>query len=192
MMSRCPWAESSPLMIHYHDKEYGRSVTEDNQLFELLVLELNQAGLSWQTILNKRENFRAAFANFQVAKVAAFSKEDEALLLENEGIIRHRKKIQAAIVNAEKILDLQKEFGSFYLYLKKALGEIPPHGFTKPEEVPSETEDSKRLSQLLKKRGFQFVGSKVCYSFLQSAGFVNDHLTTCFCYEEIEKNRKTN
>lgn len=190
MMNRCFWAESSPLMQEYHDEEYGRLVTKDDKLFEILSLEINQAGLSWETILKKRKNFQKAFLDFQIEKVANFSEKEIAQLMENPGIIRHKKKIQAVCENARRILEIQKEYGSFYRYLKEVLGKISPHAFLQAKDIPSETPLSKKLSQDLKKRGFQFVGSKVCYSFLQSAGFVNDHVTSCFCYQEIEKNRK--
>lgn len=187
-MMRCPWSTNNPLMQQYHDERFGVPVTSDTELFKMLVLELNQAGLSWQTVLNKEAAFDEAFDQFDLHKVAAYDETKVAALLTNAGIIRHRKKIAAAITNAQAILKIQKDYGSFQAYLWDFVGgaTIVNH-WTTLAEIPSKTELSDRLSRALKKHGFVFVGSTTLYSFLQATGFINDHLTTCFRYQELQK-----
>lgn len=187
-MMRCPWSTNNPLMQQYHDERFGVPVTSDTELFKMLVLELNQAGLSWQTVLNKEAAFDEAFDQFDLHKVAAYDETKVAALLTNAGIIRHRKKIAAAITNAQAILKIQKDYGSFQAYLWDFVGgaTIVNH-WTALAEIPSKTELSDRLSRALKKQGFAFVGSTTLYSFLQATGFINDHLTTCFRYQELQK-----
>jgi len=170
-------------MIAYHDKEWGVPVHDDRKLFEFLVLEGAQAGLSWSTVLKKRENYRAAFRGFDPAVVARFTARDAQRLLKNEGIIRNRLKIQSAITNARLVLDLQQEFGSFDAYLWRFVkGRPRRHACRQLSPRPATAEESDALSKDLKKRGFKFVGSTICYAFMQAVGMANDHLTTCFRY----------
>ena len=171
---RCWWCGDDPLYVAYHDSEWGRLQTDDIRLFEKLCLEGFQAGLSWITILRKRENFRAAFDGFDFRKIAAYDDSDVARLLQNDGIVRHGQKIRSVINNAQKMVDLIKEYGSFYAYLKPyALGEDSPSlRATSPESIA--------LSKDLKKRGFSFVGPTTAYAFLQAMGMVNDHVEGCF------------
>ena len=185
----CPWAGTDPLYIAYHDTEWGRPVTDDTRLFEKLCLEGFQSGLSWITILRKRENFRAAFAGFDIEKLAAFDEDDLARLLGDAGIVRHRGKIESAINNARRALVLREEFGS----LAKYVWSFEPHPQTRPSDFSWEslraiawTEASKALSKDLKKRGWSFVGPTTCYAFMQAMGMVNDHIETCPCRPEIE------
>lgn len=178
---RCPWCVNDPLYIKYHDEEWGKLVTDDRILFEYLILEGAQAGLSWLTILKKRENYRKAFDHFDPAKVARFDRKKIDLLLANDGIIRNRLKITSAINNAKLFLDMQKEFGSFGNYLKKYF----PAGFPivnnlkTLKDIPISTPVSDAISNDMKKRGFKFFGTTTCYSFLQATGYVNDHLINC-------------
>jgi DNA-3-methyladenine glycosylase I len=184
-MIRCHWAQREPL-ITYHDQEWGVPLHDDRALFEFLVLEGAQAGLSWETILKKRENFREAFNQFDPATVAAYDQSKVAELLANAGIIRNRLKISAAIQNAKSLLAVQKEFGSFDKYLWQFVGGKPRRNeWHQPKEVPASTPESDSLSKDLKKRGFKFVGSTICYAFMQAVGMVNDHATDCFRYKEI-------
>jgi DNA-3-methyladenine glycosylase I len=186
-MNRCTWA-TNDLNIPYHDTEWGAPVHDDRALFEFLILEGAQAGLSWDTILRKRENYRAAFDNFDAAKVAAYGDKKVAELLANEGIIRNRLKIASAIRNAKAFLNVQEEFGSFDKYIWGFVGGKPiDNGFTGFGQVPAKTEISDAISKDLKKRGFNFVGSTIMYAFMQATGMVNDHLTSCFRYEEIAR-----
>ncbi len=178
----CPWAGNDPLYRQYHDTEWGVPLHDDQRLFELLVLEGMQAGLSWLTILRKREHFRQAFAHFDPAIVAGFDETQVTALLQNPGIIRNRLKIRAAIANAQAFLAVQAEFGSFdhYLWSWVDCRPIINHWDTLAD-IPARTELSDRLSQDLIRRGFKFVGSTICYALLQSAGLVWDHLAGCFC-----------
>jgi DNA-3-methyladenine glycosylase I len=188
-VKRCSWGESAPDYVVYHDTEWGRPVTEDNRLFEKLCLEGFQSGLSWLTILRKRENFRKAFNGFDIAKVARMGEEDVDRLLLDAGIIRHRGKIASTINNAARAKDIQKEFGSLAAYVWGF--EPEPDG--KPVvagQIPSETEGSKALSKDLRKRGFSFVGPTTVYAFMQAMGLVNDHVEGCFCRAECERERK--
>lgn len=184
-MKRCPWADSSPKMQKYHDEVWGRPVYDDQQLFRKLMLDINQAGLSWETILNKSDHFDCAYEQFEIAKVASFNEEKIAALLQDAGIVRNRLKVRAAVNNAQKVLEIQKEFGSFSQYLWGFTDQKPiQHHFTALEEVPATSTLSDQITKDLKKRGFKFVGSTIIYAFLQAVGIVNDHLTTCWCYQK--------
>jgi DNA-3-methyladenine glycosylase I len=179
-ISRCSWP-TNELSIQYHDTEWGVPVHEDRLLFEYLILEGAQAGLSWQTILNKRENYRAAFANFEPAKVARFDAKKAEQLMNNPGIVRNRLKIASTITNAKAFLKVQEEFGSFDAYLWRFVEGKPIVNHRKSmKEVPARTEVSDALSKDLLKRGFKFVGSTICYANMQAIGMVNDHMVTCF------------
>ncbi len=179
-ITRCPWA-TTEAMIAYHDKEWGVPVHDDQKLFEFLILEGAQAGLSWSTILNRRENYRKAFARFDPKRVAKFTARDVARLLKDAGIIRNRLKIESAIRNAKAFLAVQKEFGSFDAYVWQFADREPDKARRKNfGDVPARTEQSDAMSKDLKRRGFNFVGSTICYAFMQATGIANDHLTTCF------------
>ena len=181
MIKRCAWADSTPLMTRYHDTEWGVPVHDDGMLFELLTLEGAQAGLSWTTILNKRAGYRSAFANFDVRKVARFDRGKIAALMANPGIVRNRLKIESTISNANAFIAVQQEFGSFDDYLWRFVGGSPLRNkWRMPRDVPASTELSNIISKDLKKRGFRFVGTTICYAFMQATGLVNDHLRTCF------------
>jgi DNA-3-methyladenine glycosylase I len=182
---RCPWP-SNDLSIRYHDLEWGVPVHDDRLLFEYLILEGAQAGLSWQTVLNKRENYRAAFDNFDAEKIARYGDKQTARLLANEGIIRNRLKIAATIQNAKSFLKVREEFGSFDKYLWRFVDGRPVVNRRKSmQEVPARTEISDALSKDLLKRGFKFIGSTICYANMQAVGMVNDHLVTCFRHKEL-------
>ena len=182
---RCPWP-SNDLSIRYHDLEWGVPVHDDRLLFEYLILEGAQAGLSWQTVLNKRENYRAAFDNFDAEKIARYGDKQTARLLANEGIIRNRLKIAATIQNAKSFLKVREEFGSFDEYLWRFVDGRPVVNRRKSmQEVPARTEISDALSKDLLKRGFKFVGSTICYANMQAVGMVNDHLVTCFRHKQL-------
>ena len=181
MIKRCAWADSTPLMTRYHDTEWGVPVHDDGMHFELLTLEGAQAGLSWTTILNKRAGYRSAFANFDVRKVARFDRGKIAALMANPGIVRNRLKIESTISNAHAFIAVQQEFGSFDDYLWRFVGGSPLRNkWRMPRDVPASTELSDIISKDLKKRGFHFVGTTICYAFMQATGLVNDHLRTCF------------
>ncbi len=185
---RCAWVGNDPLMVKYHDEEWGKPVHDDKTLFEMLILEGAQAGLNWQTVLNKRENYRKAFSGFDPAKVAGYNETDVACLLSNPGIIRNRLKIAAAIQNAKAFLAIQAEFGSFDAYVWRFVGGKPiANKIWSIEDVPVTTRESDSLSKDLQKRGFKFVGSTICYSFMQAVGMVNDHQTDCFRYSEVKQ-----
>jgi DNA-3-methyladenine glycosylase I len=185
-IQRCSWASGDPLLIAYHDEEWGVPVHKDGKLFEFLILEGVQAGLSWLTVLRKRENYRAAFGGFDPAVVAGYKERDVQRLLANEGIIRNRSKIEAAITNANKFLDIQQEFGSFDAYIWSFIGGKPKnHGFRSLAGIPATTEESDAMSRDLKKRGFKFVGPTICYAFMQAVGMVNDHTIDCFRHGKI-------
>jgi DNA-3-methyladenine glycosylase I len=177
---------NSPLMIEYHDKEWGVPVHDDMTLFEFLVLEGAQAGLSWQTVLNKRENYRRAFHAFEPAKVARYNNKDVQRLLRDAGIIRNRLKIEATINNAKQILEVRKEFDSFDKYIWGFVGGKPiKHRFASLNEIPATTRESDAMSKDLRKRGLRFVGPTICYAFMQAVGMVNDHTTNCFRYDTL-------
>lgn len=185
-MKRCPWAEGSALERAYHDHEWGRPVHDDRLLFEFLVLEGAQAGLSWSTILKKREGYRRAFDHFEPAKVATYSEAKIARLLENPEIIRNRLKVRAAVTNARAFLAVQEEFGSFDAYIWQFVGGRPiRNAWQDPADIPATTPQSEAMSRDLKRRGFKFVGATICYAFMQAVGMVNDHLVDCFAYDEI-------
>ncbi|WP_240206658.1 DNA-3-methyladenine glycosylase I [Vibrio sp. CyArs1] len=187
MCKRCPWLdETKPDYVEYHDKEWGVPVLDDQTMFEYLVLESAQAGLSWYTILKRREGYRNAFANFDVEKVARFTQEDERRLREDSGIIRNKLKISSTITNAQHFIEIQEEFGSFCNYIwsfvdNKVLVTSPKT----LEDYPATSEVSDRLSKDLKKRGFKFVGSTIIYAHLQAAGLINDHSVSCYRRQEV-------
>ena len=176
---RCPWPGDDPLMVAYHDLEWGVALHDDRALFELLVLEGAQAGLSWRTVLHRRAGYRVAFEGFDIERVAAYGEDDVARLFADPGIVRNRAKVHAAIANARAVLEVQREHGSFDAYLWSFAPPPRPRPASL-EDVPAETEESRALSRALRKRGFGFVGPTICYAFIQSAGLVDDHLTTCF------------
>ncbi len=185
-MARCEWAGTDPLYLAYHDQEWGVPVHDDRTLFEFILLESAQAGLSWSTILRKRENYRLAFDNFEPLKVAAYGEEKVAELLANPGIIRNRLKIRAAITNAQAFLKVQEEFGSFDAYIWQFVGGKPLiNAWKSIREIPAKTEEAERLSKDLIRRGFRFVGPTICYAHMQATGMVNDHTVNCFRYKEI-------
>jgi DNA-3-methyladenine glycosylase I len=183
---RCAWAESgNELYIQYHDREWGVPVHEDRKQFEFLILEGAQAGLSWSTVLNKREGYRKAFANFDPVKVARFSEKKIETLIQDPSIIRNRLKITSAVSNARAFLDIQKEYGSFDTYIWAFVGSKPlQNRWNAMDEVPATSPESDALSKDLKQRGLKFVGSTIMYAHLQAAGLVNDHLLSCFRYRE--------
>jgi len=181
---RCNWVSNDELYIKYHDEEWGKPVYDDKVLFEFLVLESFQAGLSWITILKKRENFRKAFDNFNDKKIVKYNDAKIEELMQNEGIIRHRGKIEATINNAKVFQEIQKEFGSFSEYLWKYVNGKPIDNNLKSiKDAVAKTEISDALAKDLKKRGFKFMGSTTVYAFMQAVGMVNDHVTSCFCYK---------
>jgi len=186
-INRCPWPTDIPLMIKYHDKEWGVPVHNDRKLFEFLILEGFQAGLSWRTILNKRENFRKAFDNFDYNKVAKYNKRKINSLLRDEGIIRNKLKIEGAVANAKAFLQVKKEFGTFDKYIWSFVNGIPlQNKFKSLKDIPAKTKLSDKISDDLKKRGFKFVGSTIVYAHMQATGMVNDHLISCFRYKELK------
>jgi DNA-3-methyladenine glycosylase I len=188
MKTRCAWANTDPLYIAYHDNEWGVPEHDDRRLFEFLVLEGMQAGLSWLTILKKRDHFRTAFDNFHVKRVARYDEGKIQELLSNPGIIRNRQKIEAAINNAKAFLVVQKEFGSFDAYIWQFVGGQPKQNAWKSlRELPARTPESDALSKDLIKRGFKFVGSTICYAHMQATGMVNDHIVDCFRYREVAR-----
>lgn len=175
-------------MIRYHDEEWGVPLRDDRRLFEFLILEGAQAGLSWEIILRKRESFRAAFDNFDVRRVARYSERRVEKLLSNPGIVRNRLKITAAIVNAKAFLEVQKEFGSFDAYLWQFVGGKPKqNAWRSLQQVPARTPESDAISKDLTRRGFRFVGSTICYAFMQAVGLVNDHVVGCFRHAELAR-----
>lgn len=181
--TRCAWARDEA-NAKYHDKEWGRPVHDDLVLFEFLILEGAQAGLSWSTILAKRENYRKAFAGFSPMKVARFNKRKVESLLKDEGIVRNRLKIESTVSNAKAFIAVQEEFGSFDKYIWSFVGGKPIVGRRKSlRDIPASTEESDAMSKDLKKRGFRFVGSTICYAFMQACGLANDHTQDCFCFK---------
>jgi len=188
MVKRCAWASNAPQMIEYHDKEWGTPIHDDRLLFEFLILEGAQAGLSWSTILRKRENFRNAFDNFDYNKIAKYNEKNIEKLMTNEGIIRNRRKIEAVIANARALIKVQKEFSSFDKYIWKFVNyKTINNKFKELSELPSKTEQSEQMSKDLKKRGFKFIGPTICYAFMEAVGIVNDHVIECFRHNEINQ-----
>jgi DNA-3-methyladenine glycosylase I len=185
-IARCSWTRTDPLMIDYHDTEWGVPLHDDRKIYEFLVLEGMQAGLSWLTILRKRENFRKAFRGFDPALVAKFGPRDMNRLMSDAGIIRNRQKLEAAIVNAQKFLIVQEEFGSFDRYIWAFVGgKSIQHRFKTDAEIPATSQESDQLSKDMKQRGFKFVGSTILYAHMQATGMVNDHLVGCFRYSSL-------
>lgn len=190
MKTRCSWCGSDPLYISYHDTYWGVPIHDDTKLFEMLVLEGTQAGLSWLTILKKQQHYRTAFDNFDIKTVARYGNSDVERLLADPGIVRNRLKVASAIRNAQCILEIQNEFGSFDNFLWNFVNHRTIHNsWNSLSEVPARTDESDSMSKDLKKRGFNFVGSTICYAFMQSIGMVNDHIVSCFRHKEILLNQ---
>ncbi|MFI5253226.1 MAG: DNA-3-methyladenine glycosylase I [Bacteroidota bacterium] len=188
MKSRCPWSTNDSLYVQYHDHEWGVPLHNDRILFELLILEGAQAGLSWITILKKRENYRKAFDNFDPARISKYDAKKIKSLLADPGIVRNRLKIAATIQNAKAFLAVKKEFGSFDNYIWQFVGGGPKLNSRKTlKEIPPMTPESDDMSKDLKRRGFKFVGSTICYAFMQATGMVNDHLVSCYRYKEVSR-----
>ena len=186
MLTRCAWAGSDDLCVAYHDKEWGIPEFDDQKLFEMLILEGAQAGLSWITVLKKRENYRNLFAGFDVQKIISYDDSKVQELLRNAGIIRNRLKIASVITNARAFIEIQSEFGSFNKYIWSFVGGKPKiNEWNSLGDIPVNTPESDAMSKDLKKRGFKFVGTTICYAFMQAVGMVNDHTTDCFRYREI-------
>jgi len=184
---RCEWVGKSQLMIKYHDKEWGKPEHDDNKLFEHLILDTFQAGLSWQIIINKRENFRKAFHNFNPNKISRYNEKDIEKLINNPGIIRNKLKIHASVNNAKKFLEIQKEFKSFDNYIWQFTNhKVINNNFKKLIELPAKTKEAEEMSKDLKKRGFKFVGPTICYAFMQAIGMANDHTTDCFRHKQVK------
>ncbi len=190
-MKRCDWATSNPLETEHHDKEWGVPVHDDRLLFEMLILESAQAGLSWATILQKRAGYLQAFDNFDAKKVAKYSAKKVEKLLQNSGIVRNKLKINATVENAKQFLEIQKEYGSFDIYIW-SFADVKPinNAWKKQSDVPAKTQVSDAMSKDLKKKGFKFVGPTTCYAYMQATGMVNDHLVSCFRYSEVKKLQK--
>jgi len=188
MKTRCVWGESHPLYVNYHDTEWGVPVHDDRLLFEFLILEGAQAGLSWLTILKKRDSYRKAFHHFDFERIAKYTKRDIDRLLSDEGIIRNRLKIESAIKNARGTLKIREEHGSLDVFLWRYVDGRPiQNAWKSMKEVPAQTKESEAMSRDLKKLGFNFVGPTICYAFMQAIGMVNDHTTDCFRYREVQK-----
>ena len=186
VVKRCPWPGNNPLLVAYHDTEWGVPLYADRKLFEFLLLDGAQAGLSWLTILNKREGYRQAFDNFDAARIAAYDDRKVAQLLADSGIVRNRQKIAAAIGNAQAFLQIQQELGSFAAYLWSFVNHRPiKNHWDNAADIPAVSPESETMSRDLRRLGFRFVGPTICYAFMQSAGMVNDHITTCFRYNEV-------
>ena len=193
MKNRCPWPSDDNLMIKYHDKEWGVPLHNDWKLFEFLILEGFQAGLSWRTILHKRENFRKALDNFDFNKIAKYDRRKINSLIKDEGIIRNKLKIEAAISNAKAFLQVRKEFGTFNKYIWSFVDRKPVQNkFKSLKELPAKTKLSDQISEDLKKRGFKFVGSTIVYAHMQATGMLNDHIVSCYKYKEIKNHYLTN
>ncbi len=189
-MKRCEWANRSQLERSYHDNEWGVPIHDDRSLFEFLILEGAQAGLSWFTILMKRDGYRRAFNNFDARKISKYSEADITRLLHNSKIIRNRLKIEATVTNAKAFLQLQKEFESFDNYIWQFVNAKPiQNSWKKITDIPSSTPESDAMSKDLKKRGFKFVGTTICYAFMQAVGMVNDHVAGCFRYRELKNSQ---
>jgi DNA-3-methyladenine glycosylase I len=186
-LKRCAWPGDDPLMLTYHDTEWGVPLHDDRKHYEFLVLDAMQAGLSWRTVLHKREHFRRAFAGFDPHKVARFGARDRRRLLNDAGIIRNRLKIESAIVNARQFLQIQEEFGSFDRFVWKFVAGRPlVNRWRELRQLPARTDESDAMSRELKQRGFKFVGSTICYAYMQAAGMVNDHLVACFRHRQVQ------
>lgn len=189
MKRRCPWAEAE-INHAYHDSEWGVPSHDDRHLFEMLILEGAQAGLSWSTILAKRENYRRAFAGFDPRKVARFDTRKQAALMQDAGIVRNRLKIESAVLNARAFLAVQEEFGAFDRFIWTFVDGTPvQHNLTRSSQIPTRTSESDAMSKELKKRGFKFVGTTICYAFMQATGMVNDHLVSCPCHRKCARLR---
>ena len=187
-LRRCGWAEVNDLMREYHDREWGVPVHDDRKLFEYMVLDGFQAGLSWATILNKRDNFRRAFDDFDPTRIARYTKRKVEKLMADAGIVRNRQKIESAIGNAKAFLELQREYGSFDAFIWQFVGGAPRQNrWRTMKQIPTTSPVSDRMSKDLKSRGFRFVGSTICYAFMQAAGLVNDHVVTCFRHDPIRQ-----
>ena len=187
-MKRCEWSSSDPLYISYHDEEWGVPVHDDRLLFEFLILEGAQAGLSWLTILKKRDNYRKAFDNFDIDRIANYKESDLKRLLADAGIVRNRLKIESTVKNARGVLDIQAEYGSLDSYLWRYVdGRPKQNAWNSMADLPAKTELSELMSKDLKKRGFNFVGPTICYAFMQAVGMVNDHTTNCYRYKDIKE-----
>jgi len=185
-IKRCQWCGDDPLSITYHDKEWGVPVHEDRMLFEFLILEGAQAGLSWLTILKKRENYRNAFEHFDYERIARYTSRDVDRLLADPGIVRNRLKVESAIHNARAALSIREEFGSLDAFFWRCVDGVPRQNAWKTlGDIPAQTKESGWMSKELKKRGFKFIGSTICYAFMQATGMVNDHVTDCFRYREL-------
>ena len=185
-MKRCMWARNSDLEAEYHDKEWGVVSTDDRHLFEMLILEGAQAGLSWSTILKKRNSYQQAYYGFDPERVARFTKKSVERLLGNSGIVRNRLKVEASIQNAKAYLEIQEEYGSFSEFIWGFVGGKPVvNQWRRLQDIPAETPESQAMSAALKKRGFKFVGPTICYAFMQSVGMVNDHEISCFRYSQL-------
>jgi DNA-3-methyladenine glycosylase I len=188
--TRCAWVTDNPIYIQYHDKEWGMPIYDDRLLFEFLILEGAQAGLSWLTILKRRENYRVSFDNFDAKKIANYNKEKIQKLLKNEGIIRNHLKIHATITNARVYLAIQKKYPSFAHYIWQFVeGKPIQNHFNSNQSAPTSTPISDKMSKDLKKQGFKFVGTTICYAFMQAVGMVNDHATDCFRHLEIKRHK---
>ncbi len=187
-LKRCAWSNTNPLMISYHDTEWGVPAHDDRKLFEYLVLDAMQAGLSWAIILKKRGNFRRALHGFDPVKIARYTNRDLRRLLADPGIVRNRLKLEAVVVNARRFLDTQDAFGSFNGYIWRFVdGKTITHRYRFISQIPARTKESDAMSTDLRERGFRFVGSTICYAFMQAAGLVNDHLVDCFRYREVSR-----
>jgi DNA-3-methyladenine glycosylase I len=185
--SRCAWAGSDALYQSYHDTEWGLPLHDDQRLFELLILEGAQAGLSWITILRKRENYRADFDGFDATRIAGYGANKIESLLQNEGIVRNRLKVEAAVINAQRFMEVQNEFGSFAAFIWQFVeGKPKQNAWRSLADIPASTQESDAMSKELKRRGFKFVGSTICYAFMQATGMVNDHTTDCFRHKELQ------
>ncbi len=185
-LSRCPWASKHPLLTLYHDQEWGVPLHDDNKLFELLVLEGAQAGLSWLSVLKKRDSYRQAFQGFDPAKVANFGPKNIARLMDNPGLIRNRRKLESTVANAGAFLKIQKEHGSFNKFIWQFVDGKPlQNAWQSMEQIPAQSDHSQAMSKELKQQGFKFVGPTICYAFMQAAGMINDHLTSCFRYPRL-------
>ena len=188
MKIRCGWAKSDPLYTEYHDKEWGVPIHNDRKLFEMLMLEGAQAGLSWITILRKRENYRRAFGGFNPTKIANYDRRKIKSLLANDGIVRNKLKVEAAVANAKAFLHTQKEFGTFDKYIWRFVNGVPiQNAWKNLKHVPALAAESTAMSKDLKRRGFNFVGPTICYAFMQATGMVNDHISRCFRHSEVRK-----
>jgi len=191
MKKRCDWANSNPLETAHHDEEWGVPAHDDRFLFEMLILEGAQSGLSWATILKKRDGYLKAFDNFDAVKIARYSDKKIEKLLQNSEIVRHKLKINATVVNAKKFLEIQKEYGSFDRYMWSFVNGKPiNNSWKKGSDVPTTSSESDKMSKELKKKGFKFIGSTTCYAYMQAVGMVNDHLVSCFRYADVKRLQK--